>query len=131
MYSRDGILSSQTSQRALSLRFVAHPSIVLSSVLSFCFRSCSMICLLQLCLVSSSSPQLVVDMAFVLSAREESTLLGHLIAVLSVCADHPGHSDDAAENETHGCGVPFPVGGSRVPTSGWRPDVLWVSMTVN
>jgi hypothetical protein len=66
----------------------------------------------------------------VLSAGEEATRLGHLVAVLSVCADHPGHSDDAAHDEAHDGRVGLPVGGLRVPTTGRRPDVLWVSATV-
>lgn len=67
----------------------------------------------------------------ILSAGEESTLLGHLVAVFEVCADHPGHSDDAAEDEAHDGRVAFPVSGLGVPTSGRRPDVLWVSSGVS
>jgi hypothetical protein len=53
--------------------------------------------------------------------------LGHLVAVLAVCAQHPGHSDDAAEGEADDGRVGFPVGGLGVPTTGRRPDVLGVS----
>ena len=63
----------------------------------------------------------------VLSAREESVAFGHLVAILAVCAQHPGHSDDAAEGEAYDGGVGFPVGGLGVPTTGRRPDVLGVS----
>jgi hypothetical protein len=66
----------------------------------------------------------------VLSAGKEAARLGHLVAVLSVCADHPGHSDDAAHDEAHDGRVGLPVGGLRVPTTGRRPDVLWVSAAV-
>jgi hypothetical protein len=69
--------------------------------------------------------------AFVLSAREESTLLGHLVAVLEVCAHCPGHADDAGEHQAHDGRVAFPVGGLGVPTSGRRPDVLGVSAAVS
>jgi hypothetical protein len=53
----------------------------------------------------------------VLSAREEAALLGHLVAILPVCADHPGHADDAAEDEAHDGGVGPPVGRLGVPTA--------------
>jgi hypothetical protein len=65
----------------------------------------------------------------VLSAREESVAFGHLVAVFAVCAEHPGHADDAAEGEAYDGGVGFPVGGLGVPTTGRRPDVLGVSKT--
>jgi hypothetical protein len=54
---------------------------------------------------------------------------GHLVAVLAVCAHHPGHADDAAEGEAYDGRVGFPVGGLGVPTTGRRPDVLGVSIT--
>jgi hypothetical protein len=69
--------------------------------------------------------------SLVLSAREESTLLGHLVAVFQPCADGPGHSDDAGEHQAHDGRVAFPVGGLGVPTSGRRPDVLGVSAAVS
>lgn len=58
-------------------------------------------------------------------------LFGHLVAVLSVCADHPGHSDDAAEHEAHDSRVALPVGGLGVPTTGRRPDVLRVPVAMS
>jgi hypothetical protein len=70
-------------------------------------------------------------MVCVLSAREESTLLGHLVAVLEVCAGHKSHAHDSGENEANDSRVALPVGGLGVPTSGRRPDVLWVSAGVN
>jgi hypothetical protein len=63
----------------------------------------------------------------VLSAWEESVAFGHLVAVFAVCAEHPGHADDAAEGEAYNGRVGFPVGGLGVPTTGRRPDVLGVS----
>jgi hypothetical protein len=70
-------------------------------------------------------------MVRVLSAGEEATLLGHLVAVLAVRADHPRHSDDAAQDEAHDGRIRSPVGGLGVPTSGRRPDVLGVSAAVS
>jgi hypothetical protein len=54
MYSRDRVVSHQTSLPLFCLQPSTHPSTVLSNTPSFCFRSCAMICLLQLCLVSSN-----------------------------------------------------------------------------
>ena len=62
----------------------------------------------------------------VLSAGEESALLRHLVAVLEICAKHPGGSDDAGEHCAHDEGVGFPVGGLGVPTTRRRPDVFRV-----
>jgi hypothetical protein len=64
----------------------------------------------------------------VLSAREESVAFGHLVAVLAVCAEHPGQSDDAAEGKAYDGRVGFPVSRLGVPTTGRRPDVLGVSI---
>jgi hypothetical protein len=55
---------------------------------------------------------------------------GHLVAVLEVCAQHPGHSDNAADGEAYDGCVGSPVGGLGVPTTGRRPDVLGVSVAV-
>jgi hypothetical protein len=63
----------------------------------------------------------------VLSAGEEAALLGHLVAVFAVGADHPDHADDAAEDQAHDGRVALPVVGLGVPTAGRRPDVLGVS----
>lgn len=52
---------------------------------------------------------------------------GHLVAIFAVCAEHPGHADDATEGEAYDGRVGFPVGGLGVPTTGRRPDVLGVS----
>ena len=62
----------------------------------------------------------------VLSAREEAALLGHLVAVLEVCAEHPGGTDDAGEHGAHDGGVGLPVCGLGIPTTGRRPDVFRV-----
>jgi hypothetical protein len=54
MYSRDRMVLHQTSLPLFCLSPSDYPSTVLSNTPCFCFRSCSMICLLQLCLVSSN-----------------------------------------------------------------------------
>jgi hypothetical protein len=73
----------------------------------------------------------IYGVAFVLSAREESVLLRHLVAVFSVGAEPPGHADNADEDGAHDEGVGFPVRGLRIPTTGRRPDVLGVPGSVN
>lgn len=70
-------------------------------------------------------------MVRILSAGEESTRLGHLVAVLEVRAGHESDADDAGKDEAYDGRVALPVGGLGVPTSGWRPDVLWVSEAVS
>ena len=62
----------------------------------------------------------------VLSAGEEPALLRHLVAVLALCGNTPGHADDADKDEANDGSVALPVGGLRIPTTGWRPDVLGV-----
>ena len=62
----------------------------------------------------------------VLSAGEEAALLGHLVAVLALFGNGPGHADDADEDEADDGRVALPVGGLRIPTTGRRPDVLGV-----
>lgn len=52
---------------------------------------------------------------------------GHLVAVFTVCAEHPGHADNAAEGEAYNSRVGFPVCGLGVPATGRRPDMLGVS----
>ena len=52
--------------------------------------------------------------------------LGHFVAVFTVCAEHPDHSNNAAEGEAYDGRIGFPVGGLGVPTTGRRPDVLGV-----
>lgn len=92
-----------------------------------------MICLLQLRDVSSSlgfpcpGPCPSLSRCDVLSAGEEPARLGHLVAVLALGADSPGHADDADEDEAHDGRVGLPVCGLRIPTTGRRPDVLGVS----
>lgn len=99
---------------------------------SFSFRSWSTICLLQLGLLAVFAACVGVGVWHdVLSAGEEAALLGHLVAVLSVCADHPDHADDAAEDQAHDGRVALPVVGLGVPTSGRRPDVLGVTAGVS
>ena len=71
--------------------------------------------------------RLGVQVQVVLSAGEESVAFGHLVAVFAVCAEHPGHADDAAEGEAYDGRVGFPVGWLGVPTTSRRPDVLGVS----
>jgi hypothetical protein len=100
--------------------------------LPFCFRSCSMICLLQLCCCQIPwKLNVIYGVAFVLSAREESVLLRHLVAVFSVGTEPPGHADNADEDGAHDECVGFPVRGLRIPTTGRRPDVLGVPGSVN
>jgi hypothetical protein len=62
----------------------------------------------------------------VLSAREESPRLGHLVAVFKFRTNFPDHCDDADTDNAHDGGVGLPVGGLGVPTTGRRPDVLRV-----
>lgn len=67
----------------------------------------------------------------VLSAGEESVSFGHLVAVLPVCADGPGHGDNAAEHKAHDSCVGLPVVGLGVPTTGRRPDMLGVPVATS
>ena len=91
---------------------------------SFIFRSCSMICLLQLATVSAASAASV--QVLVLSAGEEAALLGHLVAVLEPCANHPDDANEAEHHAAQDKGVALPVGGLGIPTARRRPDVLRV-----
>ena len=63
----------------------------------------------------------------VLSAGEEPVAFGHLVAVFTVCAEHPSHADNAAKCEAYNGRVGFPVCGLGVPATSRRPDVLRVS----
>ena len=110
--------------------WILHAFPVLYCPCCFNFASCSRISLLQLCPVScvllfrrSCSSLSRCD---VLSAGEEAALLGHLVAVLALCGNGPGHADNAGENEANDGGVALPVGGLRIPTTSRRPDVLGV-----
>lgn len=49
--------------------------------------------------------------ACILSAGEESALLGHLVAVLEVGAEHPDGAHDAGHHKAHDSRVGFPVCG--------------------
>ena len=64
--------------------------------------------------------------AIVLSAREESAFLWHLVAVFMVGAEFPGHCSNHHNDTARNCRVGFPVRWLTVPTTGRRPDVLWV-----
>ncbi len=68
-------------------------------------------------LLLASSSGLSVSVRVVLSAWKESVAFGHLVTVFAVCAEHPGHADDAAEGEADDGRVGFPVGGLGVPTT--------------
>lgn len=52
--------------------------------------------------------------------------LGHLVTVFAVGAEGPCQSGDAGNGEAHDGRVGLPVCGLRIPTTGWRPDVLGV-----
>lgn len=79
-------------------------------------------------LVSRRSSE--VQNGLILSAREESVRFGHLVAVFSLCAETPGSSANACDHGAHNHGVGLPVGRLAVPTTGRRPDVLWVPKDV-
>ncbi len=66
-------------------------------------------------------------MGDVLSAREESAGLGHLVSVFALGAQGPCQGCDAEDDSHEDGSVGFPVGGLRVPATGGRPDVLGVS----
>jgi len=65
---------------------------------------------------------------YVLSAREETALLGHLVAVFAVGAQAEEDSSDGEDGKAHDGSVGFPVLGLRVPTTSGGPDVLGVAM---
>jgi hypothetical protein len=53
-------------------------------------------------------------------------LLGHLVAVFMVGAEFPHHCSDHDNDAACNGSVGLPVRGLTVPTTGRRPDVLWV-----
>jgi hypothetical protein len=64
----------------------------------------------------------------ILSAGEETALLWELCSRLSLSADAPCEGDNADDCSAHNGSVGLPVLWLGVPTTGWRPDVLWVSV---
>lgn len=56
-------------------------------------------------------------MGNVLSAREESVGLGHLVSVFSLGAQVPCQGDDADDDSGEDGSVRFPVGGLCVPAT--------------
>lgn len=46
--------------------------------------------------------------------------------MLHPCADSPSHGDNAYEDGAHDGCVGFPIRRLGIPTTGRRPDVLWV-----
>jgi hypothetical protein len=61
-----------------------------------------------------------------LSAGEKPAFFGHLPPVFLFRTDAPDKSRDAEDDGRHDDGVGFPVGRLGIPTTGRRPDVLWV-----
>ena len=55
----------------------------------------------------------------VLSAREESAGLGHLVSVFSLGAQVPCQRGDTDDDSHEDGSVRFPVSGLRVPATGW------------
>lgn len=120
------------SRNAHCLFLILHLRSVLYCPCSFNFFSCSTICLLQLRNVSAPLCSFalflreVLSWCDVLSAGEESALLGHLVAVLALCRDCPDHANNGDQGKADDSGVALPVGGLRIPTTSGRPDVLRV-----
>lgn len=97
---------------------------------SFCARSCSTTCLLQLSRTAKSAqlPRGKRNAARnALSAWIEAISLGHPVPEFFVGAQLPRQSGDAEDDETKDGRVGLPVGRLRVPTTGRRPDVLGIA----
>lgn len=97
---------------------------------AFCARSCSTICLLQLPHETQSAYFLSFtrnQVRNVLSARVETSRLGHLVPELPLGAQFPHKRCDAEDDEAKGGSVGLPVGRLGVPTTSRRPNVLGVA----
>lgn len=64
----------------------------------------------------------------VLSAGVPLPLLGPVCPLFSLSAELPRNGHDAGHDDTSDQGVAAPVGRLRVPTTGWGPDVLGVTI---
>lgn len=111
---------------AALLAFYADPS-------RFCAASCSLICFVQYLEGANLSGCFKMRQHYAIShpnilriPNSQLTYLGHLVSVLSVCADAPRHSCDSNDDTEHNGSVCAPVLGLSVPTTGRRPDVLGV-----
>ena len=67
--------------------------------------------------VSELSTMAMASGWYILSAGEETALLGHLVAVFAVGAQAEEDTSDEDNRETHDGSVCFPVLGLRVPTT--------------
>lgn len=66
----------------------------------------------------------------ILSTRVPFTRLGFVCPILTVRAKLPGNGDNAKDNGTGNDGVASPVSRLSIPTTGRRPDVLGVTVSV-
>lgn len=66
-----------------------------------------------------------------LSAWIEAVLLGHAWTLFELCTCCPRHGYNTKYASSHNCCVCFPIGRLRVPSTGGRPDVLWVSAVMS
>lgn len=64
----------------------------------------------------------------ILSACVPLPLLGPVRPLFSLGAELPRNGHDAGHDDTSDQGVAAPVGRLRVPTTGWGPDVLGVTI---
>jgi hypothetical protein len=117
-----------TSSLCFLASFYAEPS---RAAASFCAFSCSMICFDQYleganlpgcCEMCQQDSCCHVPSRF----NPPNTYLGHLVSVLPLCADTPGHSCDSKHDTHNNSSVCLPVLRLSVPTTGGRPDVLGV-----
>lgn len=69
---------------------------------------------------------MLYDLPAPVSTRVKPPFLWHPISRFPFRTDIPCNRRDPNDNEPHYRGIGLPIRGLRVPSTCWRPDMLWV-----